>query len=102
MKKSLLLRLVLVIVAFVSVTIGANAQVTSSSMTGTIKDAKGALPGASVKATHTPTGTVYSVSTNNDGRFVINNMRVGGPYIFEISFVGYQPEKSNWSNVKVR
>ncbi|QDW24301.1 TonB-dependent receptor [Pedobacter sp. KBS0701] len=101
MKKSLLLRLVLVIVAFVSVTIGANAQVTSSSMTGTIKDAKGALPGASVKATHTPTGTVYSVSTNNDGRFVINNMRVGGPYIFEISFVGYQPEKVTGAMLKL-
>jgi len=93
MKKSLLLRLVLVIVAFVGITFSVNAQVTTSSMTGTIKDDKGTLPGASIKATHTPTGTVYTVSTNNDGRFTIGGMRVGGPYTVEISFVGYKAEK---------
>lgn len=93
MKKSLLLRLVLVIVAFVGITFSVNAQVTTSSMTGTIKDDKGTLPGASIKATHIPTGTVYTVSTNNDGRFTIGGMRVGGPYTVEISFVGYKAEK---------
>jgi hypothetical protein len=93
MKKSLLLRLVLVIVAFVGITFGADAQVTTSTMTGTVKDAKGALPGASLKATHVPTGTVYSVSTNNDGRYTISNMRVGGPYTVEVSYIGYEPEK---------
>ena len=93
MKKSLLLRLVLVIVAVVGLTFSVNAQVTTSSMTGTIKDDKGTLPGASIKATHTPTGTVYTVSTNNDGRFTIGAMRVGGPYTIEVSFVGFKPSK---------
>ena len=95
MKKSLLLRLVFVIVAIVGLSFSAIAQVTTSSMTGTIKDEKGALPGASIKATHTPTGTVYSVSTNGDGRFTIGGMRVGGPYTIEISFVGYNPQKQS-------
>ncbi|NTE00708.1 TonB-dependent receptor [Agrobacterium tumefaciens] len=93
MKKTLLFKIVVIVLAFVGFISVANAQVTTSSMTGTIKDAKGALPGASVKATHTPTGTVYSVSTNNDGRFTIGGMRVGGPYTIEISFIGYRPEK---------
>ncbi|WP_432713776.1 TonB-dependent receptor [Pedobacter sp.] len=93
MKKSLLFKVVVIIFAIVGSFSVAQAQVTTSSMTGTIKDAQAALPGASVKATHTPTGTVYGITSNNDGRFTIGNMRVGGPYTVEVSFVGYKAQK---------
>ncbi|MBG6235945.1 outer membrane receptor protein involved in Fe transport [Pedobacter sp. CAN_A7] len=93
MKKNLLLKVLVVFIAFLGSFSVAQAQVTTSSMTGTIKDAQAALPGASVKAIHTPTGTVYGITTNNDGRFTIGNMRVGGPYSVEVSFVGFKPQK---------
>ncbi len=64
---------------------------TTSSMSGTITDQTGAgLPGATVIAVHTPTNTQYVSPTNAQGRFSLQNMRVGGPYTVRISFVGYQ------------
>lgn len=92
MKKSLLFKFVFLVIGFVGFALASNAQVTTSSLTGTIRDSKETLPGAGIKAIHTPTGTVYTGMTTNDGRFTINNMRIGGPYTIEVSFVGYKPQ----------
>jgi hypothetical protein len=100
MKKSLLFRIVVIVIAFLGSFSVAHAQVTTSSIAGTVKDAKGPMPGASIKAVHVPTGTVYGITTNNDGRFTIGNARVGGPYTIEVSFVGYTPQK--FQNVYLR
>lgn len=68
----------------------AYAQVTTSNMAGRILDPQGdVVIGASVVATHTPSGTQYGTITNVDGRFSINGMRVGGPYKVEIAYIGY-------------
>ena len=57
------------------------AQVTTSSLNGRIADESGdAVIGAAVIATHTESGTRYAAVSNNQGRFVINGMRAGGPY----------------------
>ena len=60
--------------------VSAFAQVTTSALGGRVVDANGApVIGAAVVATHVPSGTVYGVITNNDGRYAINGMRAGGP-----------------------
>ncbi|MBO8445412.1 MAG: TonB-dependent receptor [Bacteroidetes bacterium] len=48
------------------------------------------VPGVAVLATHQPSGTVYAVITNEDGRYTVNGMRSGGPYSVEFSCLGYQ------------
>jgi hypothetical protein len=69
---------------------------TTSSMTGIITDQKGeGLPGATVIATYTPTNTQYVGPTNSQGRFNLQNMRVGGPYTVRVSFVGFQEVSRN-------
>jgi hypothetical protein len=68
-------------------------QITTSGLKGRVIDEKNeALTGASVVAIHTPSGTQYGVITNEDGRFTLNNMRVGGPYQVTISFIGYNSQ----------
>jgi len=75
--------------AFVGV--AAFAQVTTSSMAGNIKDEHGEpLTGAAVVAIHTPSGTQYAAVANVDGNYMINGMRVGGPYRVTVTFLGYQ------------
>ncbi len=58
--------------------------VTTAAMQGVVKDAQGqVIPGATITATHEPSGTVYEAVTQADGRFTIPGMRVGGPYNVE-------------------
>ncbi|WP_367210075.1 carboxypeptidase regulatory-like domain-containing protein [Sphingobacterium sp. R2] len=87
MKRSLLF------FALVMASYGAvQAQVTTSSVTGIVKEANGSLTsGATIKATHVPSGTIYTGSANAAGRFNLANMRVGGPYRIEVTYVGQDP-----------
>jgi hypothetical protein len=63
---------------------------TTSTMSGKVVDNTGkALPGATVVATHIPSGTLYGATANSEGYFLIQGMRPGGPYKAEASFVGY-------------
>ncbi len=71
-----------------------SAQETNSSIGGIVKGGNNeALVGATISATHIPTGTVYRVIARAGGRYDISNMTPGGPYLLVASFVGFQDEK---------
>lgn len=77
------------------VAFAAFAQVTTSSMSGRISEADGRpVVGATVVAVHTPSGTQYYSITDNAGNYRIQNMRVGGPYEVEVTFLGFGSVKS--------
>ncbi|MGB5983539.1 MAG: carboxypeptidase regulatory-like domain-containing protein [Nonlabens sp.] len=68
-------------------------QVTTSSINGRILEGEAEpLLGATIQAIHNPTGTQYATSTNIEGFYRINNMRVGGPYTITITYVGKKDE----------
>ena len=72
------------------------AQNTTGGITGSVKTNTGqTLAGATIKAIHEPTHTLYFSQSSKEGIFEINNMNPGGPYSIEISFLNYAKEKKS-------
>ncbi|UOG73711.1 carboxypeptidase regulatory-like domain-containing protein [Hymenobacter tibetensis] len=91
MRNKLLLVLLLGFTLLLGGHVGLGQGVTTSAMKGLVLDSKNQpLPGATVVATHLPTGTKYGTATRDNGQYDLLNMRVGGPYELAISFVGSQ------------
>lgn len=82
------LHLLVALLAFMVTT--AMAQITTSSVSGKITANGEDVIGATIKAVHQPSGTVYRAVTNIDGRYSIQGMRPGGPYVLEVTYVGYK------------
>jgi outer membrane receptor protein involved in Fe transport len=79
-----------------------NAQVTTSSITGIAKNSNGEpLVGATVTATHNPSGTVYTTIAGRDGVFTLPNLRIGGPYTIKVTFSGLQAFTVNDVNLEL-
>lgn len=81
------------IVLFILSIGSAIAQVTTSNIKGLVVDENSEpFSGANVVALHSPSGTKMGAITNDDGRFNLLNLRVGGPYVVTISYLGYETQ----------
>lgn len=69
-------------------------QVTTSSISGTIKQESGeALIGATITAVNQPTGTKYVTVSNKGGVFTLPGLKSGGPYTLTVEFVGFKKQQ---------
>jgi hypothetical protein len=84
----LLLLIAIALLAFAPMT---QAQTTTGNLAGTVSASGEALPGVTVEAVHTPTGTRYDTVSGANGRFTIPNVRVGGPYRVSATLEGFRP-----------
>jgi len=70
--------------------------VTTAELSGIVRDEQGnPVLDASVRAVHTPSGTVYRAVTRSAGAFTMPNMRVGGPYRVTVTAIGFQPREQD-------
>ena len=70
--------------------------VTTASINGRIVDTNGEpLIGATIIATHTPTGAEWGNVSDIDGYYRLNNMNVGGPYKVEVTYIGFETQRRN-------
>lgn len=88
MKQTIKGFLTAVILALVS--LGAYAQVTTSSISGCVTDQQGGVAGAAVVLTYQPSGVNYYSVTDEKGFFRINSINPGGPYVVRVEMLGYK------------
>lgn len=82
----------LAVIAILLVSNRAISQVTTSTITGVVKDPKGQLlEGATIRAEHLPSGSQYSTFSTKGGSFTLPGLRTGGPYKVEITYTGFAP-----------
>ena len=92
LQKSLLLAALVLLAAAQP---GSGQTVTTGSISGVVADAQGGvLPGATVTAVHTPTGTSYETVTGADGYYSFLNVRVGGPYTVSVAMAGFRQQQN--------
>lgn len=71
----------------------AMSQVTTGTITGTVRDASNApLVGTSIEVTHEPSGSRYKSVSTTSGKYTVPGLRIGGPYKVVFTYVGLKTE----------
>jgi len=79
----------------------AYAQITSGIIRGTVKDVTGStIENANVTVVFVPTNQRIVTRTTTEGRFVLSNLKPGGPYTVSVTALGFRPKSSD--NLTVR
>jgi hypothetical protein len=69
------------------------SQTTTAAIDGSVKNNKEEpVSAAAMILTFLPTAAAYSANTDKAGLFVFNNLLPGGPYLLEISHIGFEKE----------
>ena len=78
-------------------------ETTTGSISGqvTLQQDGSPLAGATVIATHVPTGTQYKTVTRDDGRYSIFNVRVGSPYEITVQKEGFRTKHQGGLRVRL-
>ena len=89
--KYLLAASIVSLAATATIATPASAQETTSSVRGDVTDQNGApIAGATVTVTHVPSGTASTQTTDASGSFNAAALRLGGPFLVEVSADGYE------------
>lgn len=78
--------------AFFFFSSAAAAQVTTGALGGRVSTPDGtAIPEATITVVHIPTGARYTAHTDAQGRYLLANLKPGGPYAVAVRHMGMQP-----------
>ncbi len=80
------LRAAIAIIGFALAPLAFAQGIVTAGITGSVRDTGGkAITAAAVTATHTPTGTAYTATTGDNGRYIFRGLIAGGPYTVAVS-----------------